>query len=206
MRWRALLSPLALVFLLGGGATLAHPVYMRVKGVLAGVLIERALEAHMRDGKDHLPWDWADIHPIARLEVDRLGVRVSILTGATGATLAFGAGHVDGTALPGRPGHSVLAGHRDRSFAFLRDLKPGDVLRIRAHAGTTLYVVDGSAVVPETDTRVLDPSPGAVDGARLSLLTCYPFGGLLRSPWRYVVSATALTPRPHRGTLPPHSA
>lgn len=188
MRARGLIAPLALVFLVGGGATLAHHGSIRAKGVLARHLIDRALEAHLRDGRAHRPWPWADVHPIARLEIDRLGVSASVLSGASGASLAFGVGHVDGTARPGRPGHCVLAGHRDRAFAFLRNLEAGDLLRLRTHAGTRHYVVDSAQVVRATETRILQPTPDT----RLTLVTCYPFDGLLRSPWRYVVSSGSL--------------
>lgn len=188
MRARGLIAALALVFLVGGGGTLAHHGYIRAKGVLARHLIDRALGAHLRDGRAHRPWPWADVHPIARLEFDRLGVSASVLSGASGASLAFGIGHVDGTALPGRPGHCVLAGHRDGAFAFLRSLEAGDLLRLRTHAGTRHYVVDSARVVRATATRILQPTPET----RLTLVTCYPFNGLVRSTWRYVVSADSL--------------
>lgn len=182
---RGLLAPFALAFLVSGGVSLAHHGYLRAKGILASHLIDRALEAHLRDGRGHRPWGWADFRPIARLEVDRLGVSESVLSGASGASLAFGVGHVDGTALPGDPGNCVLAGHRNRAFAFLRHLRPGDVLRLRTDSGTGRYLVDSARVVRASETAALGTTPGT----RLTLVTCYPFNGLLRSPWRYVVSA-----------------
>ena len=56
--------------------------------------------------------------------------RCSGLAGVSGRTLAFGPGHVDGTPLPGDPGNSVLSGHRDTHFAFLRELRSGDILLV----------------------------------------------------------------------------
>ena len=41
-----------------------------LKGV-AGILIDRAFETHLKDGLPHRPWSWADTYPIARLEVPR---------------------------------------------------------------------------------------------------------------------------------------
>jgi sortase A len=188
MTARRLLVSLALIALASGGGILAHHGYIRAKGLLARHLIDSALEAHLRDGGPHRPWSWADILPIARLEIDRLGVSASVLSGASGASLAFGVGHVDGTARPGLPGNCVLAGHRDRAFAFLRHLEPGDVIRLRTHAGARRYVVDSAQVVRATATGVLRPTPGT----RLTLVTCYPFDGLVGSPWRYVVGASAI--------------
>jgi sortase (surface protein transpeptidase) len=42
------------------------------------------------------------------------------------------------------------------------------------------------------DAEVLAPS----GEARLTLVTCYPFNGLLRSPWRYIVTAVPAVPDP----------
>jgi len=124
-----LLGPI--LMLASGGVLIGRHGYLAAKGVLAGCLIDRALADHLRDGGIHPPWSWADMHPIAVVEVGRLGVRRIVLRGASGESLAFGVGHVDGTALPNTPGHCVLAGHRDGVFSFLEDLRPGDILRRR---------------------------------------------------------------------------
>ena len=39
------------------------------------------------------------------------------------------------------------------------------------------------------DVSGLDPGDGGPTGARLALVTCYPFNGVLRGPLRYVVVA-----------------
>ncbi|HEV8700832.1 MAG TPA: class GN sortase [Candidatus Polarisedimenticolia bacterium] len=187
MTRRAGLVLTALLLLVPGGLLLGRRGYLEAKAAIASCLIDRALEAHLRDGRPHRPWPWADMHPIAVMEVERLGVRRAVLRGATGESLAFGAGHVDGTASPNAHGHSVLAGHRDRGFAFLRDLRPGDGLRLRTSDGVRDYLVDGIRVVTATDVTVMAETPED----RLTLVTCYPFGGLLRSRLRYVVTAAA---------------
>jgi hypothetical protein len=43
--------------------------------------------------------------------------------------------------------------------------------------------------VVRDDASGLDPEDNGPTGARLALVTCYPFNGVLRSPWRYVVLA-----------------
>jgi sortase A len=181
----------AAVILATVGALLAgQEAYRRAKGILAGRLIDRACDQWLVDGIPRRPWAWADMRPIARLEVPRLGVRQAILEGATGGTLAFGLGHVSGTAAPGGHGTCAIAGHRDRWGAFLGDLLPGDEVILRTPGGTSRYRVSGASIVPADAAEVLDPGP--VD--RLALVTCYPFGGLLRSRWRYVVSCVASAP------------
>jgi sortase A len=187
MTRRAGLVLTALLLLVPGGLLLGRRGYLEAKAALASRLIDGAFEAHLRDGRPHRPWAWADMYPVAVLEVERLGVQRVVLRGATGESLAFGAGHVDGTASPNARGHSVLAGHRDRGFAFLRDLRPGDGLRLRTADGVRDYLVDGIRVVTATDVTVMAETPED----RLTLLTCYPFGGLLRSRLRYVVTAAA---------------
>jgi len=177
----------AILLLGAGGALIGRRGYLEAKAVLARHLIERAFSAHLRDGRPHRPWTWADTYPIAALELDRLGVRRTVLVGASGTSLAFGVGHIDGTARPNRRGNCVLAGHRDGAFAFLEEVRRGDVLRLRAADTVREYVVDGTGVVARTDASPLGPTIGR----RLTLVTCYPFGGLLRSPWRYVVTAAA---------------
>jgi sortase A len=179
--------------LVTGGALLGQQAWLWGKAALAERLIERAFDAHLDDGRVHLPWRWADTWPVARLEVPRLGVRRIVLTGASGSTLAFGPGHVDGTALPNRSGNSAVAGHRDSWFAFLRELDRGDRVVLTTHDEVRVYTVVETAVRSMWDVEVLEPSAGR----RLTLITCYPFDGPPRSPWRYVVTgAEERGPRP----------
>ena len=96
--------------------------WIDVKARLAQELVRRAWRA-ARDGTgEPRPWPWADTWPVARLIVASRGVDLLVLAGASGRTLAFGPGHVTGTALPGEPGNAVVSGHRDTHFAFLREL------------------------------------------------------------------------------------
>jgi sortase A len=187
VRARSLLLAGAVLLLGAGGALAGRHAYLEAKALLAQHLIERAFAAQLRDGRPHRPWSWADTYPIAVLTLDRLGIRRSVLAGASGTSLAFGVGHIDGTAQPNTPGNCVLAGHRDRAFAFLEQVRPGDVLRLRSAGSVRDYVVEGAAVVARTDSRPIQTT----GDDRLTLVTCYPFGGLLRSPWRYVVTAAA---------------
>jgi sortase A len=150
---------------------------MRAKAAVASVLIARSLEATLRDGRPRPPWSWADFHPVARLEVPRLGISQPVLSGATGATLAFGLGRIDGTTL-------AIAGHRDTWAAFLRDVRLGDALTLQGPAGVHRYHVRAVRVVAAEDVRVLEGSEH-----RLILITCWPFGGLTRSRLRLAVEA-----------------
>lgn len=173
----------ALALVSAGGVLLTEQGWLAAKARVAAVLIGRSFAKHLSDGRAHRPWGWADMHPIARLEVPRLGVRRTVLSGGTGATLAFGPGHVHGTAPPNGDGNCAIAGHRDSWFAFLEELRVGDRIVVRTHTGTVTYVVRDVVVADRRDGAFLAPT----GEARLTLITCYPFGGLRRSDLRYVV-------------------
>ena len=172
------------VILLGAGiGLLGNQTWIRAKAVLASVLIERAFAAHLEDGAVHTPWSWADIHPIARLSTAGGKISRIVLSGASGSSLAFGPGHIDGTAPPNGYGNCAIAGHRDTWFRFLKDVQQGDELTLTSRKGCTTYRVSSLLVVEQTDTSVLDSTPDV----QLTLITCYPFNGLVGSRWRYVV-------------------
>ena len=113
-------------------------LWIPAKAWLAQLLIARAWEESIATGKAATPWPWADTAPVARLTVPRLGIDQIVLAHATGRTLAFGPGHLDGSPAPGEPGLSIISGHRDTSFRFLANLAAGDEIRIqRADGGWT---------------------------------------------------------------------
>jgi sortase A len=179
---RAAALVLAFALLGGGGTLLGQQAWLTCKAALAERLIDRAFEAYLEDGALHRPWSWADTHPIARLEVPRLGVERTILAGASGSSMAFGPGHLDGSAPPNRPGNCVVAGHRDSWFAFLEQLRPGDAVYLETREGRRRYRVVELSVRSMWDAEVLEGTPEH----RLTLVTCYPFGGLRGSDRRYV--------------------
>jgi sortase A len=114
---------------------------------------------------------------------------VLVLAGASGRTLAFGPGHLDGSALPGDAGNAVVTAHRDTHFRFLRTINPGDELVVeRAGGGTRNFRIRGAYVADYRELRL--PRDTAVP--TLTLVTCYPFDALdPGGPLRYVVVAEA---------------
>ena len=116
---------------------------------------------------------------------------------ASGRTLAFGPGHLDGTALPGRQGHTVVAGHRDTQFAALREMRLGDAVEIETPSREAArYRVIATAVLDARDVAGLT----ARGDDSLTLITCWPFDALVPGgPLRYVVEAereVAVNPTP----------
>ncbi|MCP3981287.1 MAG: class GN sortase [bacterium] len=180
---------LALSLLACGAGLLGEQGWLALKAVAAEKLIERAFEARLRDGAVHRPWSWADTHPIARLDLPRLGVRRTVLSGASGTSLAFGPGHLDGTAAPNAAGNSVIAGHRDTWFAFLEHVVVGDAIRLSTMERVREYRVVDLSIRSARDTQVVAPS----DATTLTLVTCWPFDAWTPGPLRYVVQARSLS-------------
>jgi sortase A len=181
------MAALAAILLLFGGAALGgHGLFIRAKAVLAQVLLERAWAETVVTHKPAKAWAWADTWPIARLSFPRLQRSAIVLEQAGGEALAFGPAHVAATPLPGENGTSVIAGHRDTHFDFIKDLKVGDEIVVATRAGKTVtYRMTGSAIV-HAQASGIDPV-GSMP--KLALVTCYPFDAIGRAPLRYVVFA-----------------
>lgn len=183
-RWAGALLTVLALWQLGTG------LWIPAKAWLAQILIARAWEQSMATGKAAAPWPWADTAPVARLLVPRLGIDQIVLAHATGRTLAFGPGHLDGSPAPGEPGLAIVSGHRDTSFRFLADIAVGDEVRIqRADGAWKKFRVTAGAVLDERNARL----PLLVNGpARLALTTCFPFDAIAPGgPLRYVAWAEA---------------
>ena len=190
---RRLFSGALLVLLAFGTWNVGHGAYIYAKAALAQHLLRQAWDDTLQGQAAVKPWSWADTYPVARLTMPQQGVDLIVLAGASGRTLAFGPGHVDGTPLPGVVGNSVLSAHRDTHFEFLQHLKLGDAFRVEnAQGKKTRYVVQATRVVDQSDVSVMRASTFE----QLTLVTCYPFNAIRAGgPLRYVVTALPLTTR-----------
>ena len=174
---------------------IADAGYIHAKAALAQVLLERSWQRSLQGASTPRPWPWADTWPVARLRVARIDVNEIVLAGASGRTLAFGPAHVDGTAMPGSVGLSVIAGHRDTHFEFLRQLQVGDELWVDRPDGSSIfYRVRHLAVLDARADRVqLDAATDA-----LELVTCFPFDAIVPGgPQRYRVLAERVSLAKH---------
>ncbi|MEO0993356.1 MAG: class GN sortase [Pseudomonadota bacterium] len=177
---------LGLTLIAVGAVGAARAAYDPLKAQLGQWLLDRA-RADTQSGNPTRPWDWADITPVARISVPRLGVSAVVLGSASGEAMAWGPGHVSGTASPGTPGLSAIAGHRDTHLAFLAETKPGDEVFVETANGLPhRYVVREGLVVDSRHWTL----PTRTDGPeKLVLVTCWPFDANFQGPLRFVLYA-----------------
>lgn len=178
---------LALALLLIGALQFGHGAWIQSKAWLAQVLIGHAWSRTLNGETEVKPWPWADTWPVARLSAPSLGIDRYVLAGANGSAIAFGAGHLSGTPVPGELGNSVIGGHRDTHLAFLKNVKQGDELLVeRADGRRVTYQVRDALVLDKRDVWVAKQE----GPSRLTLVTCFPFDALRAGgPQRYVVFA-----------------
>lgn len=163
-------------------------MYMKAKAQLSQVLLSHAWEKTLQGAADARPWPWADVTVAAKLQLPRLHASAMVLTGTSGEALAFGPGLMDGSAAPGQPGLTLLAGHRDSHFAFLQHARIGDAISLTGPDGTPhTYTLTETRIVDE-DASFL--TPGGSGTPTLALTTCYPFGGMTPTRQRFVAIAT----------------
>jgi sortase A len=175
--------------MVGSLALALHASWLPAKAVLAQQLLASSWESSKHDGYPHRPWPWADTHPVARIEQPRLGISQVVLAGDAGRPLAFGPGWAESSARPGSAaGTVVISGHRDTHFAWLRDLRAGDIVRLEHGGGQRDYRVTAFDVVDSRRHRL-----SATDHDQLVLVTCWPFDATApRGPMRYLVTLVAV--------------
>src|SRR5690606_30996536 len=108
-----------------------------------------------------------------------------VLSNTSGEALAFGPGHLLGSALPGGKGTSVIAGHRDTHFSLLRELENDETVTVTTADGTRREYIIRETRIVFSDNSHIDPRIAG----RLVLVTCYPFDARDRGPLRYAVFA-----------------
>jgi len=166
---------------------LGHGAWIPVKARLAQLLLDRAWSREIAGERYANPWPWADTWPAARLRAPQHGIDLYVLAGANPRALAFGPAFVGQTSLVLDRGMTVIAGHRDTHFRFLKALRAGDEITLDVPGQPRRrYTVSGAEILDTRATRLI----GEVDDSRLVLATCYPFDTLRPGgPERYLVFA-----------------
>lgn len=160
-------------------AGFARDIYSGLAGPDARPPLAPRAPAHLESGE-----------LVARLAIPRLELDAPIFEGVEAATLARGAGHVPGTALPGeeeQSNPSVIAITRGRNGAAVAGLRLGDRVRLTTSHGPRLYRV--------TERRLMEPEAfrlGPVSSARVTLFAPYPADSFGPAPMRVAVALERL--------------
>lgn len=166
--------------------------WIMVKAEVAQVLLKRAWQQTLDGSEQVKPWPWADSWPVARLQVDRLGIDCIVMEGESGEVLAFGPGHITQSSKPLAQGNCALVGHRDTSFSFLKDLEKGDTLVLQNVQGEKMQYQVLSTVVKKDEELYLKETVTPW----LTLITCFPFDGVRTGgSLRFVVFAKEMSAR-----------
>jgi sortase A len=189
-RWNFFDTSLLIVSVLA----LSYYVLGRVESTAYQAWQNRLLDTQLRDEMRGL--DEADQFGVphgevlGRLDIPRLALSVVIREGEDSRTLRLAVGHLPGTAWPGRPGNSAIAGHRDTFFRKLRHIEPHDEILVRTSASVSRYLVVSTRIVEPEDVSVLKNTQESI----LTLVTCYPFYFVGSAPQRFIVRAVLARP------------
>ncbi|MDO8736485.1 MAG: class E sortase [Thermoleophilia bacterium] len=113
---------------------------------------------------------------LGSIEIPRIGIREWIIQGTSTEELKMGAGHIEGTSIPGLGGNFGIAGDRvlySAPFLRMEQLVPGDEVLIHMPYADFTYLVENKTNVLNTEVSVLKPR--GYDSVTLS--TCDP-------PWQ----------------------
>ena len=167
-----------------------HAAWIPLKAGLAQALLDVAWTQTAQTGEATKPWPWADHSAVAKLYVPSHDIEQVVLSGDSGAVLAFAPGeNIEAARAEGAA--RIISGHRDTHFRFLQYLQAGDEMQLETANGIARYRMLASKVVDSTTTTL---NPTAIpDG--LILVTCYPFDALTAGgSERYVVFAEPVLP------------
>jgi sortase A len=178
-----------LVFLLAaiGFSIFAYGAYIPAKAVLAQYLINDAWNDSIRTGEIHKPWEWADMYPVMKLSSQKHNKDLIVLSGDKGNSLAFAPGYNINSYKPNQGGTTVISGHRDTHFRFLKEVSINDVFELTDRNNITAsYTVSDIAIIDATEQGISIHS----NEEEVKLVTCYPFDAIIAGgPLRYVVTA-----------------
>ena len=122
---------------------------------------------------------------LVRLMIAKINLDAVVVEGTSHQSLKLGPGHLEGSAVPGKSGNSVIVAHRDTFFRHLDELQDGDEIDLRRQGEVYRFEVVGRRVVAPTEVSALRPS----SSTQLTLITCYPTHYVGPAPNRLVVVA-----------------
>jgi sortase A len=129
---------------------------------------------------------------IGSIEIPKLGLAVPLNQGISLRSIDRGPSHWPGTAIPGRVGNTVIAGHRvthSKPFRHIDTLATGDEIIFVSEGVRSVYHVTEHEVVTPDATWIVNQTPDAT----ATLFACHPPGS---ARYRYVVRAALVSTSP----------
>lgn len=147
-------------------------VISRITGQLPSYLIEKSWQqTRKNEGTAQKPWPWFESYPVARLEFPAQNKSLVVMQGTENDILAYAPGWHEGTDMPGKAGISLISGHRESHFGFLRNLQTGTSFTLQTLDGADVeYVVDDLVMTRNEEIHV----PVSGGDSILLLSTSYP--------------------------------
>ena len=175
------------VLVAAGVLSMGEGTRIYLKAILAQILLQGAWVRTQSGSVDVKPWPWAEMYPVARLQIPSHDQDIIVLAGTTGKSLPFGPGHALSSASPGTDDNMAIAGHRDTHFSFLEYITLGEVVFLETPDGVRhRYKVSQIDILHQSRTEVMEKN----GVKQLTLITCYPFHAIIPGgPMRYVVRA-----------------
>ena len=129
---------------------------------------------------------------IGTIEIPRLGLSVPLNQGISLKSIDRGPSHWPGTALPGKVGNVVVAGHRvthSKPFRHIDSLAVGDEIIYVVDGVRSVYAVTGHEVVTPDRTDIVTQTAEPI----ATLFACHPPGS---ARYRYVIRASLVSTSP----------
>lgn len=119
------------------------------------------------------PYADVPVFQIGTVEIPKIGLVHPVYEGITLTVIDEGPGHWPGTAMPGKRGNTVFAGHRvthSHPFYDLDLLAPGDEVTLHMPDGDFTYAVTETLIVVPSDIWVVDQT----EEPTMTLSACHP--------------------------------
>lgn len=137
---------------------------------------------------------------IGRIRVEGTALDCGLFWGDTEGILNSGGGcaNYEGCVLPGENGTVFIGGHTGSFFSDLKSAEVGSIIHLETPWGDFRYKISETRVINETD---IDACHWGETKPLCILYTCYPFGILQHTPYRYLTYAEPVA-ADEQGVLP----
>lgn len=168
---------------------LSSAAWIYSKAYAAQFLINDAWHETLVKNTINKPWSWADTWPVGAISIPSIGLNEIILSGDSGASLAFGPGLSQSGAALDEQGVKLISAHRDTHFEKLQNINIDDEIFIKTATSSRYYRVKDIRVV-DSRTHTINSDNSIYD---LVLATCYPFDSVsVGGSERFIVQAIEL--------------